>query len=92
MEYQSINWNDKRNSFLVVHRLVACKKIIGEKNRQKIDDILRRSCNEKNLKSIRLDTYSENPLAINFYKRLKYNFLGKIDLKPGKSKYNCFEK
>ena len=47
---------------------------------------------KKNLKSIRLDTYSENPLAINFYKRLGYNFLGKIDLKPGKSKYYCFEK
>ena len=50
VEYQSINWNDKRNTFLVVHRLAVCKHYWGKKNWQKIDDILRRSCNEKKSK------------------------------------------
>ena len=92
VEYQSINWNDKRNTFLVVHRLAVCKHYWGKKIGKKLMIYCEEVVMKKNLKSIRLDTYSENPLAINFYKRLGYNFLGMIDLKPGKSKYYCFEK
>ena len=44
------------------------------------------------LKSIRLDTYSGNPKAMNFYRKLGYEELGTIDLKPNKDKYHCFEK
>ena len=40
---------------------------------------------EKNLKSIRLDTYSNNPQAINFYKKLGYKQLGTINLNPIKA-------
>ena len=47
---------------------------------------------EKKLKSIRLDTYSNNPKAIHFYKNLGYNQLGTINLKPNKKHYYCFEK
>ena len=47
---------------------------------------------EKGLKSIRLDTYSGNPKAMEFYIRLGYTELGTIDLKPEKNKYYCFEK
>ena len=47
---------------------------------------------EKGLKSIRLDTYSGNPKAMEFYRRLGYTELGTIDLKPDKEKYHCFEK
>ena len=47
---------------------------------------------KKGLKSIRLDTYSGNPKAINFYKRLGYSELGSINLKPNKNEYYCFEK
>ena len=47
---------------------------------------------KKNLKSIRLDTYSGNPKAMNFYRKLGYEELGTIDLKPNKDKYHCFEK
>jgi len=47
---------------------------------------------EKGLKSIRLDTYSGNLKAMEFYRRLGYSELGTIDLKPDKDKYYCFEK
>ena len=46
----------------------------------------------KNLKSIRLDTYSGNPKAHEFLSQLGYEELGTIDLKPNKDKYHCFEK
>ena len=48
--------------------------------------------NKKKLTSIRLDTYSGNPKAIEFYKRLGYSELGAIYLKPNKNEYYCFEK
>ena len=47
---------------------------------------------EKKLKSIRLDTYSGNPKAMEFYKRLGYTRLGHIYLKSNKNEYYCFEK
>ena len=47
---------------------------------------------ENGLKSIRLDTYSGNPKAMEFYRRLGYNELGSINLKPNKNEYYCFEK
>ena len=47
---------------------------------------------EKGLKSIRLDTYSGNPKAMEFYRRLGYRELGSINLKPNKNEYYCFEK
>ena len=46
----------------------------------------------KQLKSIRLDTYSGNPKAMEFYIQLGYNELGTINLKPNKNEYYCFEK
>ena len=47
---------------------------------------------EKKLNSIRLDTYSSNPIAINFYLNLGYIKKGEIFLKPNKNEYYCFEK
>jgi ribosomal protein S18 acetylase RimI-like enzyme len=47
---------------------------------------------EKGLNSIRLDTYSGNPKAMEFYKKLGYLKLGAINLKPDKNEYYCFEK
>jgi ribosomal protein S18 acetylase RimI-like enzyme len=47
---------------------------------------------ERGLKSIRLDTYSGNPKAMEFYRRLAYSELGTINLKPNKNEYYCFEK
>ena len=47
---------------------------------------------EKKLNSIRLDTYSNNPIAINFYLKLGFSKKGEIFLKPNKNEYYCFEK
>ena len=47
---------------------------------------------EKELNSIRLDTYSGNPKAMEFYINLGYQQLGHIYLKEGKNEYYCFEK
>lgn len=90
--YLEVNWKDSSNSFLVVHRLAVKEENWGGGTGKKLmifaEDLVRK----QNLKSIRLDTYSGNPKALKFYKRLGYTELGTIDLKPNKNKYHCFEK
>ena len=90
--YLDVEWEDKDNKFLVVHRLAVrqefWKKGIGNKLMIFAESLVR----EKKLNSIRLDTYSSNPIAINFYLNLGYIKKGEIFLKPNKNEYYCFEK
>ena len=90
--YLDVEWKDKANKFLVVHRLAVrqefWKKGIGNKLMIFAESLVK----EKRLNSIRLDTYSSNPIAINFYLNLGYIKKGEIFLKPNKNEYYCFEK
>ena len=90
--YLAMDWQDKTNQFLVVHRLgvkeESWKKGIGKKLMIFAENLVV----EKGLKSIRLDTYSGNPKAMEFYINLGYQQLGHIYLKEGKNEYYCFEK
>lgn len=90
--YLEIDWDDKTASFLVVHRLAVKEEFWSQKIGKKLMDFAENLVLEKKLKSIRLDTYSNNPKAIHFYKNLGYNQLGTINLKPNKKHYYCFEK
>ena len=91
-KYLDINWEDISNSFLVVHRLAVKEEFWNQKIGKELMIFVESLVLKKNLKSIRLDTYSGNPNAIIFYKRLGYKEMGTIKLKPNKNKYCCFEK
>ena len=90
--YLTIDWEDKTNQFLVVHRLAVKEEFwqnrIGKKLMLFVEEVVR----EEGYQSIRLDTYSGNPKAMEFYLRLGYSKLGHIHLKEGKNEYYCFEK
>ena len=90
--YLEIDWEDKSNSFLVVHRLAVKEDSWDKKIGKDLMLFTEKLVLEKGWKSIRLDTYSGNPKAIEFYKRLGYAELGSINLKPNKNEYYCFEK
>ena len=90
--YLEIDWEDKSDSFLVVHRLGVKKDFWNKKIGKCLMLFAESLVLEKGLNSIRLDTYSGNPKAIEFYRRLEYRELGTIDLKPNKDQYHCFEK
>lgn len=90
--YLTINWKDSKNLFLVVHRLAVKYEFWGDKIGKNLMMFAEKIVAEKNLNSIRLDTYSGNPIAINFYEKLGYKRLGDIFLKAGKNEYHCFEK
>ena len=90
--YLTIDWEDKKNQFLVVHRLAVKVEFWNDGIGKSLMLFTENLVTEKGLNSIRLDTYSGNPKAMEFYRRLGYSELGTIDLKPNKDKYHCFEK
>ena len=90
--YLALDWEDKSNSCLVVHRLGVKKEFWNKKIGKELMLFTEKLVIERGLKSIRLDTYSGNPKAMEFYRRLGYTELGTIDLKANKDKYHCFEK
>ena len=90
--YLALDWEDKSDSFLVVHRLGVKQGFWNKKIGKHLMLFTEKLVLERGLKSIRLDTYSGNPKAMEFYRRLGYKELGTIDLKPNKDKYHCFEK
>ena len=90
--YLALDWEDKSDSFLVVHRLGVKEEFWNKKIGKDLMLFTEKLVIEKGLKSIRLDTYSGNPKAMEFYRRLGYTELGTIDLKLDKDKYYCFEK
>jgi len=90
--YLALDWEDKSDSFLVVHRLGVKEEFWNKKIGKDLMLFTEKLVIGRGLKSIRLDTYSGNPKAMEFYRRLGYSELGTIDLKPDKEKYYCFEK
>ena len=90
--YLAIDWEDISNSFLVVHRLGVKEEFWNDGIGKSLMLFTENLVTEKGLNSIRLDTYSGNPKAMEFYRRLGYRELGAINLKPNKNEYYCFEK
>lgn len=90
--YLDIDWSDTSNQFLVVHRLGVKEEFWDKKIGKDLMKFTEKLVIERGLKSIRLDTYSGNPKAMEFYKRLGYGELGSINLKLNKNEYYCFEK
>jgi len=90
--YLTIDWQDKSNLFLVVHRLAVKEEFWRNGIGKSLMLFTENLAIEKKVNSIRLDTYSGNPKTMEFYLRLGYTQLGHIYLKEGKNEYYCFEK
>ena len=90
--YLDIKWEDQENKFLSVHRLAVKENYWGQGIGKKLMLFAEKLVVINKLRSIRLDTYSGNPYAMLFYKKLGYKKLGSINLKPNKNEYYCFEK
>ena len=76
--YLDIKWDDTEDKYLVVHRLGIRKEYWNKGIGRKLMLFTESLVLEKKLNSIRLDTYSNNPIAINFY--LKLGFSKKVGL------------
>jgi ribosomal protein S18 acetylase RimI-like enzyme len=89
-EYDEIPWSDTSNNFIVVHRLAVLPVYQGKG----IAKSLMRFCEElaikNNRSSIRLDAFTQNPIACNLYRQLEFNEKGSVQFRKGT--FYCFEK
>ena len=82
-EYNDGDWEYKNASFFVIHRLCVNPdfqgKGVGRMTMELIENYLR----EKKIESIRLDTFSQNPIALKLYEGLGYKRVGEVNWRKG---------
>lgn len=95
LEWGAVDWSDNDKKCLIVHALVVSPKHQGNGYGQKFLEIYEAYAVSKGYKGIRLDAFSENPIANRFYKKNNYVKVGQVvfDYKPeGHQVYYCYEK
>ncbi len=82
--YQNGNWKYHDCNYRIIHRLcvnpIYQKQGIATETRKYIEDELRKS----NIKAIRLDVFSQNPVALALYSRQGYENVGIADWRKGR--------
>lgn len=92
-EYSGVSWEDTSTNYFIIHRLCVSENSLRKGYAKDLMEFAEQLAIGKNLKSIRLDTFSLNEGALSFYRRLDYREVGKVFFEKRKdSDYTCFEK
>ncbi len=91
-EYKSVNWKHTNGRNVVVHRLSVRPKFQGQGIAKKLIQFVHGKCKEEQFSSVRLDVYSGNQRAIEFYKRLGYEIRGEVWYPRRTLPFYCMEK
>jgi GNAT superfamily N-acetyltransferase len=82
-EYLEAKWEYRNNDFIILHRLCVNVKYqnmgIGTKTMKMIEEYVKKN----GIKSIRLDTFSENPYSLKMYNKLGYKKVGEANWRKG---------
>lgn len=89
-EYQEIPWQYTGDKIGVVHRLMVHPKYEGKGIAQSLVKHIEDLARNRNYQAIRLDTFTRNPRAVNFYHKLGYEVRGKVTFRKGE--FFCCEK
>lgn len=89
---QVSSWHDTFENATTFHRVCINPKNqnkgLGKQLLQEAESLVYEAGNDY----IIIDTYSLNLRMNNLLLNLNYNFLGQMHLKPGKEKWNCYDK
>lgn len=88
--YKNIIWENNEN-YLVIHRIFTSYKVRGEGYGKLLIEKSIEVAKENNLKSIRLDTFSENISAQEFYKKRGFKYVGTVNLQGKPGDFYCYE-
>lgn len=92
-EYKSLNWRDQSNNYFTIHRLCVSENSLRKGYAKLLMRFAEDYTESKDLSSIRLDTFSLNKGALDFYRKLNYKEIGRVHFPKRKdSDYTCFEK
>lgn len=91
-EYQSVDWQFDASKVLVIHRLVVNPKYQGKGYARVLMDFTESFALTNNYSTIRLDTYSQNDRAIQFYIKQGYIIRGDVSFPNRDHTFHCMEK
>lgn len=91
-EYHDLTWKSKP-PYKIIHRLCIDTKHQRKGYAKEMMEFAENYCRKHQIHSIRLDTYTPNSGAREFYTKLNYNKTGEVNfLKRKEHTYTCFEK
>lgn len=83
-EYKKAKWNYPDLPYIVVHRLCVNPEYqnigLGMRAMLEVESIVRKN----GIKAIRLDAFTENPIALSLYEKLGYSITGYADWRKGR--------
>lgn len=91
-EYESIKWSYNKTPIAVIKRLAIHPYFQGKGYSKKLMIFAEEFIQNQGFKSIRLDAYSINQRALQFYDSLNYQRNGKVFFPNRDSPFICFEK
>ena len=89
-EYNDVDWKFQDTKPLIVHRLAVKSQFQGKGIAKKLMQFAETKGRQDGYNTMRLDTFSLNPKALNFYKTLNYRLAGEVIFRKGL--FYCFEK
>ena len=91
-EYIPINWINKTDHSVYVHRLAVHPSIQGQGYAQKLMDFAEQQARDRGFDSVRLDTFSQNQRNQRLYEQRGYQRLGNIYFpKQSEHPFYCYE-
>ena len=88
--YKTITWKNNEE-YLVIHRIFTSYNTRGKGFGKVLINKSIQLAKKNNLKSIRLDTFSENISAQGFYKKQGFKYTGTVNLQGKPGEFYCYE-
>lgn len=85
-----VQWTPVDGRVAVVHRLMVHPRHQGRGLARSLMEYAERLAAQRGYAAIHLDAFSQNPQALNLYRRLGYRDVGTVTLRKGV--FHCFEK
>ncbi len=92
LEYKAIPWKLQTEKVLTVHRLAIRPEFQGQGIAHKMMNFAEQFATEHSFEAIRLDAYSKNLIALNFYQNKGYYICGETYFPHREYPFYCFEK
>lgn len=90
VEYNDINWLNKDDDFLVMHRLSVHADFQGKGIARQLVKFGEELAEAYNLKSLRFDAFTKNSISNSLYEKMGYKNVGQVTFRKGL--FNCYEK
>lgn len=91
-EYHELTWKSK-SPYKIIHRLCVDTNYLRKGYAKEMMEFAENYCKKNRVHSIRLDTYTPNSGAREFYTKLNYIKTGEVNFPKRKEHtYTCFEK